>query len=355
MADKALPRGIERLPSGHYRVRYTGPDGRRRSIGTYRTLRMAKAALDKARADVVSGDWIDPNRANITLDEWHALWSPERGVRETTRLGDEDRWRLHIKPYLGRYELARLTPFAIAKWLRRLEQDGRSAALQRKAHTLLKTALNAAIHDGRMRSNPCVVTSAPKVDRPRWVLLTRPQFEAIHNALPDPQSQLIALLAAYGGLRWSEIMGLQRRDLNPFAGTLTVSRGVTTARGRLFVGAPKSHQRRTVPLHPRLLTALNEHVNTRQMFPQAYLFTSPEGGQIRHSNWRRRVWLPALSTAGVTCRFHDLRHSCASWLLEGGATLAQVRDMLGHSSVTVTELYLHTDAESLAAAVSRAL
>lgn len=77
--------------------------------------------------------------------------------------------------------------------------------------------------------------------------------------------------------------------------------------------------------------------------PDALAFTAPGGGPLRNSNFRRRVWLPAVSQAGLPegLRIHDLRHTAASFMIFEGAHLELVRCQLGHSSIRVTESYAH--------------
>jgi integrase len=187
----------------------------------------------------------------------------------------------------------------------------------------------------------------PTVTRKDWTLLTRADFSRLLHEIPEPYKPLVTV-AAYSGLRWSELVALTRADYNPLRKTLHVTKAVD-AKGRTT--PTKNNQNRTVHLPTAALTALNQQ--TQALAPTALIFTAPRGGRLTASNFAR-TWAPARERAGLTCRFHDLRHSCASWLLEAGATLAEVRDHLGHSSVTVTELYLHTDQESLSATVERA-
>lgn len=69
-----------------------------------------------------------------------------------------------------------------------------------------------------------------------------------------------------------------------------------------------------------------------------------DDGHISNDWFRRQVWYPAVTTAGLkdSVRVHDLRHAHASWLLAGGADLQVVKERLGHSSISTTERYLHT-------------
>lgn len=354
---RALPAGVTRL-GDRYRARIYLADGSRKHLGVYSTIALAAQAVAEGRTDNRRGDWVDPRRGEITLDRWMTMWMPNRErIRPPTLRKDWSRYNLHIKPYLGRLPLSRITVFQVQTWMAQLSDDGRRDPTISKAHALLKTALGpkGAIGDERRRSNPCSIAEAPKIDRREWTLLTRSQFEEIQEHVPDLYKPL-TLIAAFGGLRWSEIAGLQRRHFNPFRGELKVERAITYMSGTFYVDVPKNRRSRVVPLPAHVTAALNEHVAVHDPNPQQPLFTSPTGAQLRQPHFVSRVWKPAARKAGYPdVRFHDLRHSCCSWLLEGGLTLAQVRDIAGHSSVTVTEIYLHTDRDALSAAVQRAL
>lgn len=340
---RRLPPGVDRLPSGGFRARVT-VNGRQRSLGTFPNATAAGRAAERARADLAQGGWIDPRRSAISLDGWMDEWMPNRPVRPYTRTKDTERYRVHIKPWLGSMQLVKLTPYQIQKWLTILGET-RNPATIRKAHTLLKTALGVrgAIGDQRLAVNPCLIVQPPKVGRPDWVLLTRPEFERLLTHIPERWQPLV-ITAAFTGLRPSELAALERTDFNPLTKTLSVTKSLDW-HGQ--VQPTKNRQHRTIPLTPRVLTLLNAHAPA-----EGRLFTGARGGTL--TNFTQRIWQPACEKAGLTARFYDLRHSCASWLLAGGASLAEVRDLLGHSSITVTELYLHVDRDGLSDTVQRA-
>lgn len=350
---RRLPEGIDRLPSGAWRARIM-VDGKRTTIGTFPTVEAAKLARNAAAGDVARGTFIEPNRARITLDEFVTDWMPDRPIREITRRNDESRYRLHIRPYLGRTPLNEITPMRVQRWLAALERDGRSDVVRRRAWVLLKTILGprGAIGDQRRYDNPCAVVSAPNPPHREWTLLTRPEFDRLLTEIPDRYRALV-LLGALAGLRWSEAAALTRGDVNTLRGTVSVTKGRPYNGGKEYDGPTKSRRHRTVPLHPELVAALNHHIATYPTDPDGRLFASVQGRTLRQPHFYAGVWQPACERAKVTARFHDLRHSCASWLLDAGATVAEVRDLLGHSSVTVTEGYLHTTDDALRSAVLR--
>jgi integrase len=76
--------------------------------------------------------------------------------------------------------------------------------------------------------------------------------------------------------------------------------------------------------------------------PDALVFTSPAGMPMRPSNFRRRVWYPALAEAGLPgIHFHDLRHTGNAFTAATGATLRELMDRMGHSSARAALIYLH--------------
>jgi integrase len=109
------------------------------------------------------------------------------------------------------------------------------------------------------------------------------------------------------GLRWGELAGLKRRRLNLLHASLEVAETIVEVRGKLFFGHPKSSaSRRTLALPAFLVEELRAHLG-RFATPGELVFAGREGGPMRRTNFRSRVWLPAVESAGLTpLRFHDL-------------------------------------------------
>lgn len=377
----ALPPGIEKLGPGRYRGRYYGPDGRRHSTPIYVKPAEAAYARNAALADIKSGRWLDPQRSGITVDQWFALWMPTRltsggggkTVRPYVLEKDWARYRNHIKPWLGERTLPQITRFTLETWHADLAIAGRNPATISKAHALIKTALGRAADDDRITRNPATQTAPARPAKPKWQLVTRPQFATLLTEIPE-RYRCLVLLAAHTGLRWSEIVALTRADYNPLRGELLVDSGTVYHKGRLIDDRTKSGRHRTLPVVPHpdptlnLRAALDAHVKAAQMAADARLFASPTGHTLRHPHFMERVFKPAAVRAGLGeyvkidgrrryrgIRFHDLRHSYISWLLNEGVDIHEVKDLAGHASITTTELYAHTDKDEVRAAVARAL
>jgi integrase len=127
--------------------------------------------------------------------------------------------------------------------------------------------------------------------------------------------------------------------------TVRVVRQLNEQRGGGFVfGPPKSEAgRRTVAI-PEVITAdVASHLVTYAASgDDGLVFTSSRGGPLRHTNFRRRVWLPALKAAGLpVIHFHDLRHTGNMLAAGAGANLRELMDRMGHSTARAAMVYLH--------------
>ena len=151
-------------------------------------------------------------------------------------------------------------------------------------------------------------------------------------------------MAAYGGLRWGELVGLRVKRVDLLHGRVTVAEQVSEVNGQLIPGPPKTEAgRRTVTLPAVAAVALAEHLTKiAALGPDGLVFPAPEGGYLRRSNFRRRWWLQATRAVGVEgLRFHDLRHSAATLALAAGANTRELMERMGHTSPAVALRYQH--------------
>ena len=150
-----------------------------------------------------------------------------------------------------------------------------------------------------------------------------------------PRYRALVLVGAYGGLRIGELAGLRRSRVDLLRGTVTVAEIVVEVRGAA-VGPPKTRaSRRTVGL-PRFIVELAAHL-VEPGDPESFVFTAPQGGPLRVTGFRARVWRPATRAAGVDgLRIHDLRHTAVALWIAAGANPKEVAARAGHASVSFT-------------------
>lgn len=122
-----------------------------------------------------------------------------------------------------------------------------------------------------------------------------------------------------------------------------ISESLAEVGGRQFFGSTKSHATRRVLLPRSLAVDLDKHLERLSADPAALVFTSPEGRPLRHSTFRQRCWLPALTRSGVPpIGIHVLRHSAAAAMISSGASPKEVQTILGHADAVFTlSVYAH--------------
>lgn len=192
---------------------------------------------------------------------------------------------------------------------------------------------------------PCRNVNFPAVERRERHQVTPDDVARIAESVGLEYSAMV-YLGAVLGLRWGEVAGLRVGRLDQLRGTVAVAeQTVRGEKGQSAAGPPKSAaSRRTLTMPKALVELLVEHLHRRGVTAAdafEYVFVSPDGGPLEYTNWRRRVWLPACSTAGVRgTGFHDLRRASATALVAGGVNVKTAQDRLGHSDPRLTlDLY----------------
>ena len=188
----------------------------------------------------------------------------------------------------------------------------------------------------------------PAARSTRGDVLPRACLVAALAAGIDPYYKPRILTAAYTGLRAGELLALRISDIDFLRATLRVARAHREVNGHITTGPTKTPaSRRTVSLPAFLVTELSQHLKALKVGgPDALVFPGKSGKPLRHNLFYRRHFKPAVYAALPAekhgLRFHDLRHTCASLLVNAGAHPLLVSKQLGHSSVQITlDRYSH--------------
>ncbi len=337
---------VRRLPSGRWQARYQGPDGVDRAAPeTFDSKTDAEVWLTLKEAEIRGGDWTNPDDGKVSLADYAQTWIAERpGLRPKTVKLYGYLLRKHIAPVLGGLAIADIQPSQVRRWRKQILDTGMSEVTTAKAYRLLKAVLNTALDDGVIRRNPCRIKGAGQEDSPERPTLTIAQVYALADAT-EQRYRALVLLAMFSSLRWGELGGLRRCDIDLAARTVRVTRQLNEASGGGFeFGPPKSRAgKRSVPIPEVIIPIIRWHLACfAEPGDQGLVFTSPTGRPLRHSNFRRRVWLPALRAAELPAiHFHDLRHTGNTLAANAGASLRELMDRMGHDSERAAMIYLH--------------
>jgi integrase len=337
---------VRRLPSGRWQARYAGPDGIDRPAGeTFASKTDAEVWLTLKEAEICNGDWTNPDDGQVVFAEYARTWIEERpGLRPKTVELYGYLLRRHLAPAVGHLAIADIQPSQVRRWRKQLLDANVSAVTVAKAYRLLKAVLNTALDDGVIRRNPCRIKGAGQEESPERPTLTITQVYALAEAVHQRYRALV-LLAMFSSLRWSELGGLRQCDIDLAAHTVRVTRQLAQMRGGGFAfGPPKSRAgKRVVPIPDLIIPVIRWHLACfAEDGGEGLVFTSPTGMPLHHSNFRRRVWLPALTSAELPAiHFHDLRHTGNTLAASAGATLRELMDRMGHDSERAAMVYLH--------------
>jgi integrase len=351
-----------KLPSGRYQARIVRPDGKRESLGTYRTKTEAERALVRAEAEQIEGAW-EPTPDNPgTVAEWGEKWLAEaHHLKPKTVAGHIQMLHKHVLPRWGNAPITSVTKAGIREWVGDLITGGCKPDVIRCSVDALRLSCKAALEAGIISTDPVIGISLPRRPKREMHPLTVEQIEALAEAISHPELKpggngarvgrserpdlgLAVRLAAYTGLRAGELWAIRRKHVDLDHRIIRVMESVTEVGGELIFGSTKTGANRAVTWPASLDEAIANHLATRPDDPDALVFVSTTDTPMRHSGFMKRSFKPALERAGLPqgTRFHDLRHTHASLLIAMGAHPKAIQERLGHSSITITlNIYGH--------------
>jgi integrase len=350
---------ITKRKDGRYVARYTvqtaaGP--RRKSIYGKRRADV-RDALAKALSDRADG--IVYEDENITVGEYLDRWlkdSVRGSVRQSTYDRDKILLEKHVEPVLGNRRLKNLTPLHLQTLYRDRLDAGLSTSTVHKIHVILHKALAQAVRWNMIPRNVSEVVKAPRPAPKEMHPLSSEEVRRLLDAARDERFEALYVLAVTTGMRQGELLALRWSDVDledPERATVSVRRTLTRNGGRVTFGEPKTKKsRRSIRLTHQAVRVLKKHLERQlreigmlgdRYEDQGLLFATDTGGPLNPSNLRQRSFLPLLKKARLPhVRFHDLRHTCATLLLNQGTHPKFVQELLGHATIAITlDTYSH--------------
>jgi integrase len=326
---------IRKLQSGRFQARYPEPDSGELTPApeTFATKGAADRWLAKKRTELDAGTAVDDRTGGRPLREWWpSYWRSLQPKKARTTANYGAAWRLRIEPRFGSTPVRRIKPGHVDDWIADMIEQGTSASKVIESAGVLKRVLDLAVRDRAIAANPCALRTAtlprrPKTERP---VLSPAEVEKLAAAMRHERERLLVRLLAYCGLRIGEALALEWNDVDLQRKTITIRRSVEDATGTVIVGPTKTYATRTITLPDALVEQLRGVVDDGLVFPNRF------GEHRRYRNWRRDVWDKACEVAGVVALPHDLRATCASLLIDAGASPKDVQAHLGHEDVNTT-------------------
>ena len=290
---------------------------------------------------------------NTLLPKW--LFEVKKNeIKASSFEAYESTYRNYIKPYLiSDLPIKDLKSLKIQEFYNKLVKEQVSVNNIKKAHKLLRQFFSYAEIEGYIIKNPCINVALPKnkkevnsiikEKKTKFQYFNEDEIRQLFELFKNTRYENIIKFALGTGMRKGEILGLQWQDIDFENKEIHVVHNLSyvanidndTRIYETILQTPKSENSiRIIPMSPKiydLLCSLEHKSN----------FVFDSRGSHFDIKWTEKFWNKTLKGTNLEGKkFHDLRHTFATMLLLKGANLIQIKELLGHSSVKITEMYL---------------
>lgn len=351
-------------------INFKNGDGKRKQkwvnldIDVKNNKRKAEKALSNLLSEYEDESYVEPSKMLFCdfLENWIELNRPN--IQVTTYDGYRHILEKHIYPYFHekRIKLDKLTAMDIQRYYSQKIKEGLSSNTVIKHHAVIRSSLKYAVKNHFIAENIADLVDRPKKEKYYASFYSVDELNQLFAAAKGSTIETPVLLAGYYGLRRSEIIGLKWDSIDFENKIISISNKVVRAKdenGKLVsVSQDKMKSetsRRKLPLCDTIIEYLKEllkqqHRNAELLGKgynhkyDEYVCVNPKG-DLLNPDYITDVFSKLLEKSGLRhIRFHDLRHSCASFLVLLGYSMKDVQEWLGHADYTLTaNTYSHVD------------
>ena len=362
---------VKKLPSGNWRAQFMDgyrDDGKRNMISI--TCRTKGEVLDKMRAYWNEKENPPPaveapepeKKVEVTFAQWADTWYEDhRSEVQPSTYANYQYTLARLKQQFGDTPLSEIKPLEINRFYDLMKEEKRSSSYITKAKSMLIQIFDAAAANDLVVRNPARLSKSiktkqvdndPEVTKREKDSFTEEERDILHSSAPDNVLGHSVLLMLGTGLRTQEVLALTADDIAPDGTTVSITKAIKMVDGTPILGPPKSKSsKRTVPV-PK---DYQKHaIYLRNHSGKPYIWTSRRAtglydvGEFRKKYYRMLKHLPAVRKLSPHC----LRHTYVSTLERKGVPMEQIARLAGHTKITTTDGYLHTDMATLSNAVS---
>ncbi|MDE6733877.1 MAG: site-specific integrase [Desulfovibrio sp.] len=282
--------------------------------------------------------------ALLTLAEyWDTAYWPAQAHKARGSLDAEAAlWSKWIKPEIGHIRFTALTPEDIERIKSIMLKAGRSPSSIKYAFAVISQLWNLAKRNQVITTEcPCKHVSLPKLDNKRQRYLSRSEAQKLLNKLQDSYQSIYGM-AVFGlecGLRFGEIAALRWEDCNFERGIILIRDPKARVNRYAFMTKRVREVLAQIGRQPSGIIFPDKNGNVRDRIPKLFRHFADEMFNQNTADPRLRV-----------C-FHTLRHTFASWLVEGGRSLYEVKELMDHAYFSMTQRYAHLSPDGLKEAI----
>ena len=333
-----------------------GEDAEGKRLRDYYTLpskKEAQAFLAEKLSESYKGAYIEPSQMTVRgcIEEWLKVYAYPCLAANTIH-GYEVNFNLHTIPYIGNIKVQKLSPATIQGMYQELEKKGLSPRSIRYVHTTLHEALKYACKMQIIPRNPAEFVSVPKQQKYEAHVYAKEEVANLLEAAKRTRFDLPIRLAVGLGLRRGELLALQWEDVDFKGNTVYIHRNLTCVNNQYLFGEPKTKSGiRKLSAPPSLMETLRHH-KVRQMenklafgkdYQDNHLICCRQDGRSYHPATFSSSFGDFLKKHGLRhIRWHDLRHTNATLMLQMGVPAKVASERLGHANISITlDTYTH--------------
>ncbi|MCL2605571.1 MAG: site-specific integrase [Defluviitaleaceae bacterium] len=325
--------------------------------------RKAEQQLNAFLTEYGKNGYSEPS--NVMFCDYMDSWVEQRRLKVQEKTHETNTFNLnkHIIPFFKKtgLSLANVEPEIIKAYCDLKLTECRSPNTVIRQYAMIRAALNYAYKSRLIPSNPCDFVEKPKGEKYIAEFYNADDIKALLAVFKGSAIEVPVLIAAYFGLRRSEVIGLRWSALDLINGSLTVRQKVVQVtqegkRKNIISDKLKNFSsRRTLPLDDKLITVFSE-IKKQQEYNREicgnsyctdyldYICVNKMGELINPETLSRQFSKTLRQNNMRVIRYHDLRHSCASLLLALGYSMKDLQEWLGHASMrTTADIYAHAD------------
>jgi len=355
----SIHKRVTETGSKKYDVKLRRPDGTQYQK-SFNTKKDAEAYAAQQNVEHNNGTWLDDRTNKITFEEMSARWLESNIAKRTTsRNRDISILDKHLTPAIGKLPLKKIKRSDISSMVNTWTTAGLSPATIRRHVAVLSAIFNMAVADDIIHKSPTLKIATPRVDPSHGRALTSDEAARLLEHIPYGFYALVFIMLTTG-VRWSEAAGLQIKHFSPMTSpaTLTIEQGLhETGKGYEMEKPKSAASHRVIVLaqkHVEVIAQYLKETNRTAANADEPLFVSQKGGHLVASNFRNRIWQPAVKAAGLEgLKVKDMRKTAATNLLQNGLDMKTVTAVLGHENISTTlNHYAKTTPESLSVAAN---
>lgn len=318
------------------------------------TKKQAEAELNRILAAVGNSNYT-VNTSSMPLSAWMQQWLDLYciNVEESTLDNYIGQINRYILPELGKIPLNALHNHHVQAWINRLLDRGLSPKTIRNVYMNLQSATKKAVKLRMLNDDPCDGTDLPKCEKKEFTIYDAEELRVMLDHAQGTDMYFPLLLESIVGLRRGELLALRWDDVDFDEQVIHVHRNRIYANHKVFEKAPKSKAGiRDIAIGEQMVEIMKEeyrkYLRDKELY--GYEFTDEgyvvrqDNGQPYHPDSWKNKWTRFMEAEELNpIRFHDLRHSNATALIEVGTDPKTVQQRLGHSTIAVTmDIYAHT-------------